>query len=280
MAQLLDHETEDFGMPSRAKAPPAASSSARQALQFLNRKFGGRGCFGLVSGLSKYLTGNEGRECIFPKKRKESLSGLTLPVMDLSGVFLPDADLRRARMQQIFLRNADLSGADLSGADLSGADLSGADLSGADLSGADLSGANLSGANLSSANLEKAKLNFSFHGPLFPTDLRGVDLRGGNLIDADLRKANLSNADLRGADLRGADLGSTDLSSANLRGAIMGAYGPRRTNIRSAKRINCVHIMQAKNWEHANRDPHLACGGTLPSVTKTSIGGQSEGICR
>ncbi len=52
-------------------------------------------------------------------------------------------DLSGAKLNNLFLEYADLSGANLSGADLSNAMLSGGNLSGANLSGANLSDANL-----------------------------------------------------------------------------------------------------------------------------------------
>ena len=78
---------------------------------------------------------------------------------NMSGAFLPYADLREAQLTETDLSCADLSYADLSGATLSGdlryADLSGADLSGADLAIADLKGATLSGGDLSGVDLSK-----------------------------------------------------------------------------------------------------------------------------
>jgi uncharacterized protein YjbI with pentapeptide repeats len=77
---------------------------------------------------------------------------------NMSGAFLPYADLREAQLTETDLSCADLSYADLSGATLSG-DLSDANLRGADLSGAsliaDLKGALLTGADLSGADLSK-----------------------------------------------------------------------------------------------------------------------------
>jgi uncharacterized protein YjbI with pentapeptide repeats len=77
---------------------------------------------------------------------------------NMSGAFLPYADLREAQITETDLSCADLSYADLSGATLSG-DLSYTDLSGADLSGAtlsaDLKGALLIAADLSGVDLSK-----------------------------------------------------------------------------------------------------------------------------
>ena len=64
-------------------------------------------------------------------------------------------DLSGAKLSNLYLEYADLSGANLSGADLSNVMLSNANLSGANLSGANLSFATLSGANMSKASLSK-----------------------------------------------------------------------------------------------------------------------------
>lgn len=98
--------------------------------------------------------------------------------MDLVGVDLTRASLRRA-----FLSKADLRGAALHDADLCSCYLHGADLRGADLRGTRLAHAFLSGA-----------------------DLRRADLRGAVLTRADLRGASLLGVDLRGTILTGARL--------------------------------------------------------------------------
>ena len=116
---------------------------------------------------------------------------------NLSGQWLPGADLRNANLRGANLGNADLRGADLLDANLLDAKLSGADLSGAILIGANLRGANLSGANLGS------------------TDLRGAYLSDAILANADLRGANLSGANLSDAKLSGAtNLTQTQLDEA------------------------------------------------------------------
>src|SRR5829696_7669683 len=71
---------------------------------------------------------------------------------NMSGAFLPYADLREAKLTETDLSCADLSYADLRGATLSG-DLSDANLRGAYLSGADLSEADLKGALLTGVDL-------------------------------------------------------------------------------------------------------------------------------
>ncbi len=110
------------------------------------------------------------------KKRDDQFSPQLLDAsrIQLDNAFLaPRIDLKCIWMREAFLREAhlndvDLSGANLRRADLSGAYLSGANLRRADLSMTDLSGAHLNEANLSGANIEKAR-------SLIKTDLRGVN---------------------------------------------------------------------------------------------------------
>ena len=81
------------------------------------------------------------------------LRGAYLPNVELSGAFLPAADLYTSK-----LGGADLSGAFLISANLAGSILSDADLEGANLRYADLSHASLIGADLRGANLGGAKV--------------------------------------------------------------------------------------------------------------------------
>ncbi len=127
--------------------------------------------------------------------------------------FLREADLRSVPLTDCTLMGADLSGASLRGGDVENADLRRADLSAADarqcqlsnsvLESADLSGADLRGADLSNAALRGA-------------DLSGADLREAVLSGADLRRADLSEADLQGVELQGTRLFGVDLTEANL----------------------------------------------------------------
>ena len=103
--------------------------------------------------------------------------------------------------------------ANLSKANLRCIKLKEVDLRGAVLFGADLTYADLQGANLYGADLGKAQLHF--------TDLRNTNLRRANLRGANLSRAYLCDADLREtylfmADLCGAYLDGADLTGANL----------------------------------------------------------------
>jgi uncharacterized protein YjbI with pentapeptide repeats len=124
--------------------------------------------------------------------RQELLDGA-----DLEGKrFTADLDL-----DDVSLRDANLSNVDFGGTSLSGVDLREATLRDSDLQGVTLRGANLRDSTLRNANL------------------REVDLRGADLRDADLRDADLQNADLRDADLSDAVLEDVDLGGATLAGA-------------------------------------------------------------
>jgi len=92
--------------------------------------------------------------------------------------------------------------------DLTGAWLPDADLSGANLTGANLSCANLSCANLTPAILPGAHLDYAIlpDADVADADVARADLTGAILADADLADAWLDGAILTGADLTGADL--------------------------------------------------------------------------
>jgi len=147
-----------------------------------------------------------------------NLSDAKLSAADLSGAKLSGTDLAESNLCRADLEEADLRGANLTAADLIGVLLRGADLSGAQLGGADLSGAQLVLANLSGANLRGAYLDDA---NLASADLSGADLRGADLTAAILRSANVNGADLRVADLRTADLTQANLNNANLTGAAL-----------------------------------------------------------
>jgi uncharacterized protein YjbI with pentapeptide repeats len=96
-------------------------------------------------------------------------------------------DLEGIRLTRAILRKANFSRANLRGAYLNAADLTGARLEQADLSGADLTKVNLRNANLSKANL------------------RQTILKRSNLIDARLEDVELDKK----TDLKGAVYGET-----------------------------------------------------------------------
>jgi len=161
--------------------------------------------------------------------------------LDLRGIHLEGAVLRRAGLSRADLRGAVLTRARMEGIDLSGADLrlagliqarmSFANLQSVDFSGSDMAGCSLMGANLRGASLKRARLP----GLSLPyADAEGADFSGSDLTGAQLFGSNLENARLEGAilkfgqltravfagaDLRGADLQGANFLQADLRGA-------------------------------------------------------------
>ncbi|MBI4297613.1 MAG: toll/interleukin-1 receptor domain-containing protein [Chloroflexi bacterium] len=125
--------------------------------------------------------------------RKAKLSDIDLHLANLSGAQLSSADLFLTVLSRADLSNADLSRANLSSADLRGAELSRAELIGAELFAADLTGANLSGANLSGANLGGANLSNA--------NLSGASLIGAEMYGAILYQARCVRTTFYGVDL-------------------------------------------------------------------------------
>lgn len=132
-----------------------------------------------------------------------SLREARLAGANMERAILDSIDLRQANLRNATLREATMVGANLSGADLRGANLDSAKLQNARIVNADLSMASLRGANLQGADLSNATL------------LRG-DLRGANLSQTRFGRANL-----RGVRLEGATLGISNLDSTDMQGAIV-----------------------------------------------------------
>ena len=161
--------------------------------------------------------------------------------MDLRGVHLEGAVLRRADLSRLDLRGAVLKNARMEGINLAGADLrqaglaralmSFADLRSVDFFGSDMEGCYLMGANLRGASLRRASLQglSLLYVDAEGADFSGSDLTGAHLFGADLRNARLEGAIIKnsrltravfaGADLRGADFQGASFLQADLRGA-------------------------------------------------------------
>lgn len=129
---------------------------------------------------------------------------------------------------------------DLSGANLRKADLRMVHLKDADLDGADLECADLTDADLRGANLDGARLRLAI---MYRADLRGAQLRL-----ADLTGANLGLADLTGSDLEHATMHDAE-HDADLFGAIYSCstrfpsgFDPKKPG---AKRKHVAHGMTA-----------------------------------
>ena len=134
------------------------------------------------------------------------MSHSRIPMVDLRG-----ADLRNADFMGAMIRRGNLSGSYLNDAHFYRADLREADLSRSLAPGANLRGADLRSANLSGINMDRATLS--------EANLTGADLTNANLDRANLDRANLTNANLTGASLNGANLSRTNLSGATLNAA-------------------------------------------------------------
>jgi uncharacterized protein YjbI with pentapeptide repeats len=122
-------------------------------------------------------------------------------------------DLRRGKLEEASLVNANLSNAVLTGADLNSAHLEKASLEAVEAQGAQLlfarlQGANLNGARLQAANLSSARLQGAY--------LRRADLRGADLGSVDLEGATLELAMLQGANMTGAQIKAADFRGAGV----------------------------------------------------------------
>ena len=148
-----------------------SNSNAGRALEYLNREFAGWGCLDIVRDIARLTTGDERRECVLPRKRRESLAGLQLSNMHLEKVRLPKALLQFTQLEGSFLEKANLKEAKLTCANLASTLLA----------RAELEGAALRRALMRSANLVEASLN-------------GSDLRGADLVVAHLKATSLQGA--------------------------------------------------------------------------------------
>ena len=114
---------------NRLRRPDAG---LRRGLEYLNRDFEGRWCNSVANAISVYVTGNDQRRCVFPRKPRELLMVLDLRSTSLQGVQLSDAMLAFSDFRKSFLINANFSRANLLYTDLSEALVVGVDFRGAD----------------------------------------------------------------------------------------------------------------------------------------------------
>jgi uncharacterized protein YjbI with pentapeptide repeats len=120
---------------------------------------------------------------------------------DLTGAYLPNADLAGANLDGATLKGADFVNANLAQAALDAATASFASFAGATLDGADLSSATLTDASFQQASLRGASLD-------------SVSAWGAGFGWASLRDASLQNADLDAASFQGANLFGATLTGA------------------------------------------------------------------
>ncbi|PSN19461.1 low-complexity protein [filamentous cyanobacterium CCP5] len=120
----------------------------------------------------------------------------------------PFVDVREFNIRRLLITNACFS-CNLAGVDLSGIHLIGADLRKADLTAANLSGVNLEGADLTGADLTAANLSGAF---LTNASLAGADLDYANFAEAQLYFVDVTGASMEGLNLAGATVIGTPIS--------------------------------------------------------------------
>ncbi|MEO1429332.1 MAG: pentapeptide repeat-containing protein [Cyanobacteria bacterium J06633_8] len=152
-------------------------------------------------------------------------------------------------LRNIYAPHDDLNGADLRKADLRGICLRETEFKHTNLECADLRGANLLNTDLSTTNLKGAKLKDALYSinTKFPdgTDLSelifigaGANLQGVNLENRYLGRTNLKGADLGGASLKKSYLAGANLENANLTGANLEKAYLEKTNLKGANLTN------------------------------------------
>jgi TIR domain/Pentapeptide repeats (8 copies) len=123
-------------------------------------------------------------------------------------------DLQKAWLQNLELKDANLSRVNFRFGRFGDADLRDVNFSGADLTaseffsycGSEIRPACLVGADFNSANLENADLSYA---DLSEADFTGANLVGTNLSGAKLNRANLTHANLRMLKVNNTDMNST-----------------------------------------------------------------------
>ena len=225
---ITDRSSEDM--------PTGTGSAIHLAMEYLNRESTGWGCAPIVRVLTTRLTGSNSRECLVPRKEKESMADLRAPDSILNEIDLRRADLRRALLSGAELMHARLAEADLSGAVLEGANLFGADLEGAKLYSTNLRHASIRCVNMSHAELGAIDMTDAYTvGPHWVAssdtprdigrlycrgeyllDLTDSHVRGGNFSTSRIPYTNFSHVDFGSADLKDALITGSNLSGANL----------------------------------------------------------------
>lgn len=221
---------------------------------------------------------------LFPKswllnKERTSLHGINLTPPDAPGVeereFAPligrcplSTYLTGVEIPEAELRNAVLICADLRGADLRGAELSDAVLRDADLQEADLGPVKLGREKVPDADIPCAHLNGA---RLYRATLRNADFGSADLPGATLRYADLTDAEFNGADLRGANLEGADFKGTQLLGADL-----YNANLEGARNLTCAQLSRGTRWDQAFRDESLACGRTTPGPIMQPVPGKEN----
>lgn len=189
-----------------------------------------KGAAGFQADFTKYLGDefwtDDNRYIIIHKKE-----------FNLDRFILDNYDLREAKLANISLQGASLTGTQFQNADLQSANLAGitavntnfenAMLDSASLEGVDLQCSKMQGASLKNANLQGTCLDgldlskMNFQGANFTgASLVNTILNGANLSAAILNGCSMQGANLEHANLEGAFLAKTKLSSATMQDAI------------------------------------------------------------
>ena len=178
--------------------------------------------------------------------RKKAIGNLTeanLQSADLTKAFLSNVLLKEANLLHASLNRADLSGAQLQNSNLSSAKLIGASLEKAMLEGASLTGANLTTAKLSKANLAGTNLGKikALGADLSFANLAQATANGGDFSEANFSNANLVEMKLSSAQLQGANLRNAELVNANLQGANLSFADLQGANLAGAN-FQALHL--------------------------------------
>ena len=160
-----------------------------------------------------------------PPSEKEQIS---LSMLDMNNISLRDKDLSWLDIKDVALTQAVLVNSNLTNSNLSGTNLQKADLSNAIFDKTNLTNANMTEAIIAESDLTNANItgtifkgaNFS-HSNLKHTNLSGKDLSNTYFINADLSGADLSNANLSYADLTRATLDGIIFSNTDLTNSIL-----------------------------------------------------------
>ena len=192
-----------------------------------------------------------------PLRLADLLFGHCVPLGDykLENIYLREANLQGAILVEAKFKGSNLQGANLQGAILRAADLGDANLQGANLQGTQLQGAILveakfQGANLQGANLQGAELQVA--------KLQGANLQRANLSGAELQAANFQGAELQTANLQGANLWIASLQGANLSGAnLSGANLSGAKDFDKVDNLTPAQVKSACYWQEAKFDPEF-----------------------
>jgi len=169
--------------------------------------------------------------CVCAERMKLIVANLELA--DFSRGQLPEAWFKESNLTAAIFRDAVLLGADFEGSILKGTDFSGADLTRAILSGLCLREAHWEGARFTEAQMKGCDLeymtlpaaefeNANLHGAL----LTGSTMFGANFRGACLREAGLADIEWEGANLRHANLRRASFHMGSTRSGLVGSTIP------------------------------------------------------